>query len=60
MKNVANGSVNEWFQDFVLVWQLYCENNIFKIDETKVCYDLLHDHSLYFKGVKSHGDAKSK
>jgi len=57
---VTDGDVNEWIQDFVQVRPSYNENDIFNIDETGVFYNLLPDCSLNFKGMKSHGGAKSK
>ncbi|KAL4091479.1 hypothetical protein QTP88_026166 [Uroleucon formosanum] len=57
---VADEDVNKWLQEFVKVRQSYSENDIFNIDETGVFYNLLPDRSLDFKGVKSHGGAKSK
>jgi len=57
---VGDGVVNEWLQEFVQVGQSYSKNDIFNIDETGVFYNLLPDRSLDFKGVKSHGGAKSK
>jgi len=53
---IANGNVNKWLQDSVQVRQSYIENYVFNIDETGdiiIC-------SLDFKGMKSHGCAKSK
>lgn len=57
---VADEDVNKWLQGFVKVTQSYNENDIFNIDETGVFYNLLPDRPLDFKGVKSHGGAKSK
>ncbi|XP_060867267.1 tigger transposable element-derived protein 6-like [Metopolophium dirhodum] len=57
---VADEDVNKWLQGFVKVRQSYSKNDIFNIDETGVFYNLLPDRSLDFKGVKSHGGAKSK
>lgn len=57
---VADEDVNKWLQAFVKVRQSYSENDIFNINETYVFYNLFLDRSLDFKGVKSHGSAKSK